>query len=116
MKAGWPITLVAVLAAGCAQSRFQNDPRAALVGPDYLDYIQEYPRDRDTQYYYPAFRVDGLTNRAESFADTQNAGPADIQRLLTIIPPMPPSVQEIEGKGWPELEREGIPVFLPKQE
>lgn len=111
MKAGWPLVLVTVLAAGCAQSRFQNDPRAAVVGPDYLDYIEEYPRDRDTQYYYPGFTVDGLPNRGDPFAETQNAGPAGIQRLLITIPPMPPSVQNLEGKGWPELEREGIPVF-----
>jgi hypothetical protein len=29
---------------------------------------------------------------------------------------MPPSVQAIEGKGWPELERKGLPLFLPKQQ
>jgi hypothetical protein len=117
MKAGWQIAVLAVLAGGCAtQSRFQNDPRAAIVGPDYLVYIEQYPRDRDTQYYYPAFTIGALLNWVDPSPRTQNAGADEIQRLLTIIPPIPSSVQQIQGKGWSELEREGMPLFLPKQE
>jgi hypothetical protein len=114
-QAGWQITLIALLAAGCAQSRFQHDPRAAGIGPDYLDYIQQYPRDRDTQYYYPEFAVDGMTNRAELYSGAPTPEAAHIQPLLTVLPPVPRSVQAIEGKGWPELEREGMPMFLPPQ-
>jgi hypothetical protein len=117
MKAGMQVALLAVLAAGCVHpSRFQNDPRAAVVGPDYLDYIQEYPRDQDTQYYYPAFGINGMTHGRDLFADVPDTVPADIQRLQTIIPPMPLLVRDTEGKGWPELERKGIPLFLPKQQ
>jgi hypothetical protein len=115
MKAGWQIVLAVLLASGCAPSRFQNDPRAAGVGPDYLDDIEQYPRDRATQYYYPGFTLQGLTNWADPSPATPPPGLADIQRLLIILPPMPPSVQAIEGKGWPELEREGMPAFLPQQ-
>ena len=109
------MAVIATLAVGCAHpSRFQNDPRAAVVGPDYLDYIQKYPRDRDTQYYYPAFGVYGTTNRGDLLAALPSAVPADIQALQTIIPPMSPSVQAIEGAGWPTLEQKGMPLFLPK--
>ena len=117
MKAGLQIALVAVLTAGCAHpSWHENDPRAAVVGPAYLDYIDQYPRDRDTQYYYPSFTVVGLTNWADPVAGIQSVVSLDVQQLETTIPPMPPSVQAIEGKGWPELERKGIPMFLPKQQ
>ena len=117
MKAGLQAVMLVILATGCTHpSRYQNDPRAAVVGPDYLDYIDEYPRDRDTQYYYPAFRIQELTNWADPLVGTQGVASLDIQRLETTIPPMPPSVQAIEGKGWPELERKGIPMFLPKQQ
>ena len=116
MKVGMQVALLAVLAAGCVHpSPYQNDPRAAVVGPAYLDYIDKYPRDCVTQYYYPGFGVSGLTRQGDLFAGTPNAVPADIQRLETVIPPMPPSVQAVEGKGWPELERKGMPLFLSKQ-
>ena len=113
-QAGWPIALVAVLAAGCAPSRFQNDPRAAGVGPYYLE-VMDHPRDRATQYYYPEFRVAGMTNQPEPSLGAPNPELAKVQRLLTVIPPTPPSVQAIQGQGWPELERQGMPVFLPPQ-
>jgi hypothetical protein len=117
MKAGLQVLLVVVLTAGCAQqSRFHNDPRAAVLGPDYLDYIDKHPRDRDTQYCYPAFTVRGLTNWVDPLVGMQSVASPDVQRLETIIPPMLPEVQAIEGKGWPELERKGLPVFLPKQQ
>ena len=117
MKAGLQIALIALVAGGCAQPTwFQNDPRAAVVGPDYLDYIQQHPRDRATQYYYPAFTIAGLTNWTNPLADMPSTAPTKVQQLLTVIPTMSPSVLAIEGKGWPELERKGMPLFLPKQQ
>ncbi len=115
MKAGWTILLISGLAAGCAHpSRYQHDSRAAVVGPDYLDYVDQYPRDRDTQYYYPVFKVGGDRERGELFPEPENAAPFEIKRLLIAVPPAPPAVQAIEGKGWPELEREGIPFFFDR--
>jgi len=109
------MALIVTLAAGCAQpSRFQNDPRAAVVGPDYLDYIEQYPRDRDTQRDYPAFGISGSPSRKDQFAGLPSTLPTNIQQLQTDIPPMPPSVQAIEGTGWQQLEQKGMPLFLPK--
>ena len=117
MKADMLVALVVILTAGCTQpSRHLNDPRAAVVGPVYLDYIDQYPRDRDTQYYYPAFTLHGLTNWADPLAGRPSAASPDVQRLETTIPPMLAEVQAIEGKGWPELERKGLPVFLPTEQ
>jgi hypothetical protein len=118
MRIVLPVAIAALLTAGCAQpSRFQSDPRAAAVGPDYLDYLQKYPMDEATQYYYPSFKVSSAPERRHLYADLQEAVPADIQRLQTVIPPLPPLVKATEGKGWPELERNGgMPLFLPKQE
>jgi hypothetical protein len=109
MKIGMQMALVAVLLAGCsAPSRFKNDPRAAVVGPDYLDYIVQYPMDRDTQYYYPDFRLAGVTSKVGS--SMQSPGfPANVDALLTQTPKPTPAVMESEGKGWPELEHDGIP-------
>ena len=87
-----------------------------MVGPVYLDYIDQYPRDRDTQYYYPSFTLNSLTNWPDPLEGSQSVVSLDVQKLETTIPPMSPSVQAIEGKGWPELERKGIPMFLPKQQ
>ncbi len=117
MKAGLQIAFVALLAGGCVHStRFQNDPRAAVVGPKYLDYMQQYPMDRVTQYYYPTFGVSGAPHRGDLFAGIPDTVPPEVQRLETVIPLLPPSVQAIEGKGWPELERKGLPLFLSRQE
>ncbi len=113
MKAKFSIVAMALLLAGCAQpSRFQHDPRAAVVGPAYLDYIQEYPRDRATQYYYPSFGISGFAGQKDLLAGMPSATPADIRKLETVIPPMTPEARQTEGKGWPELEHKGIPVFL----
>ncbi len=107
------MALVAVLVAGCAESRFKNDPRAALVGPDYLDYIAQYPRDRDTQFYYPHFVVAGAQNLEEPSFGPSDPSLASLQALLITLPEVPPAVQKIEGKGWPELERKGMPFSAP---
>jgi hypothetical protein len=110
MKTGLQIAFVALLVAGCAApSRFTNDPRAAVVGPDYLDYIEQHPMDRDTQYYYPDFGA-AETNSAQALsAEGPGSVPANIHALMTRTAKESPSVQRIEGQGWAELERKGIP-------
>ena len=113
MKTRFPLALMAtllVVLTGCsAPSKFKNDPRAAVVGPDFLDYIEQYPMDRDTQYYYPHF---GLAD-AKPLDIPSNEGsssfPQNVSALMIQTPKPAPSVSEIEGKGWPKLERRGIP-------
>jgi hypothetical protein len=111
MKAELQIALIAILLTGCAaESRFTNDPRAAVVGPAYLDYIEEFPRDLDTQYYYPVLTVrDGLPQTPA--ANLPSALPPEVDRLMMTRPHAAPLVQATEGKGWPELEQRGIPLF-----
>jgi len=108
MKA-FSILAVVLIFAGCSTpSKYADDPRAASVGPDYLDYIDQHPRDRDTQYYYPLFGVSGFTNEID-----YNFPPFDtyseFKPLLTQIPEPSEHVKEITGKGWPQLEHEGKP-------
>jgi len=105
--------LSALVLTGCSHaSRFASDPRAALVGPAYLDYIVENPRDLDTQFYYPAF-----TTRADENGSAQPQGvigaaiPATITALMIDIPQPSQNVHDSAGKGYPELERDGIPLF-----
>ena len=103
------ILALALLGSGCATSKFANDPRAFLVGPDYLDYIAQYPRDRDTQYYYPVLTLRGLTN----WVDPNSTLPtpsfeARIDALLVPIPNPTEKVKENTGKGWARLERKGV--------
>lgn len=101
-----------LLAAGCsAPSKFAHDPRAAVVGPDYLDYIYQYPRDRDTQYYYPVLTVGNLTNWVDPSSDlAKSASASAISSLIIDVPEPPEAVKQITGKGWPRLEKEGIPI------
>ena len=105
------IVALALLGSGCATSKFANDRRAFLVGPDYLDYIARYPRDRDTQYYYPVLTVRGLTH----WVDPHSTLPApsfgsSIDALLVPIPEPTEEVKRITGTGWAHLERAGIPM------
>ena len=113
MKTGLQIAFVALLVAGCAgPSRFKNDPRAAVVGPDYLDYIERYPKDGDTQYYYPrlaATEANSASSAEAPSVDGPGSVPANIHALMTQTAKESPSVQRIEGKGWAELQRKGIP-------
>lgn len=105
--------LLGLLAAGCSfkTSRFAHDPRAAVVGPAYLDYINQYPRDRDTQYYYPVLTERGLTNWSDvSLELAKSSPPPAISRLMIDIPQASPKVQRITGKGWHKLEKQGIPI------
>ncbi len=109
MKTGLQIAFVASLVAGCAApSHFKNDPRAAVVGPNYLDYIEHYPRDRDTQYYYPHLAATEAKTAEASSAEGPGSVPANIHALMTRTAKESPSVQKIEGEGWPELQRKGI--------
>jgi hypothetical protein len=111
MKLELPMALVAVLLAGCAQqSRFTNDPRAAMVGPAYLDSIEQYPRDRTTQYYYPVFAMRDAVP-VEPPANVSSSVPAEVQQLLNTRPKPAASVLATQGEGWPELEQTGIPFF-----
>jgi hypothetical protein len=103
------IVVLGLVATGCStSSKYVNDPRAAVVGPAYLDYIDQYPRDRDTQFYYPLFAVSGYTNEVDYTAPT-SAETAEFKPLLTQIPPVSEEIREITGKGWPKLEQIGKP-------
>lgn len=103
------ILVLALAASGCAtKSKYAGDPRAAVVGPAYLDYIDQYPRDRDTQYYYPGFGVSGFTNEVDYSLPPSDTY-SEFKPLLTQIPQRSEEVKEITGKGWPELERIGKP-------
>jgi len=113
MKTRFPLTWMApllVVLVGCSSpSKFKNDPRAAVVGPDFLDYIEQYPMDRDTQYYYPHFGVADAKSLEAFVNEGSNSVPQNVSALMIQTPKPAPSVSEIEGKGWPELERDGIP-------
>lgn len=104
------IIALALVAAGCAPaSRFAHDPRAAVVGPEYLDDIVEFPRDRITQYYYPVFTVDGLTNGPTAYSSESHAQFGQgVDALLIDLPEPSEAAKEATGKGWPELQRKGI--------
>ena len=98
---------LALLVSGCASpSRFANDPRSARVGPAYLEAIASYPRDKDTQLYYPMFAVHEPTT-------SQDSGEPRAEALLIDIPEPTAAGSENQGKGWPDLERTGMPLFSP---
>jgi hypothetical protein len=103
---------LALLAAGCSSpSKYAHDPRAAVVGPDYLDYIDQYPRDLDTQYYYPVLTEGGLTNWVDPSANLpKSASASAVDGLIINVPHPTEAVKNSTGKGWPRLEKEGIPI------
>ena len=96
--------------AGCAgQGRFKNDPRAAVVGPDYLDYIEQYPMDRETRYHYPPrIGFTGAKGVEAPSVDGPSSFTAKVQALMTLTAKVPPAVQKTDGIGWAKLERQGI--------
>jgi hypothetical protein len=105
--------LLALSVVGCSSaSRFALDPRAAVVGPAYLDYMAEFPRDRATELYYPAF-TSGSVEPGASPATvlTGAAVPANVASLLIDIPQPKQNAKDSAGKGYPELERTGIRLF-----
>jgi hypothetical protein len=115
MKATGLICIVSLL-AGCAKSRFASDPRAAVVGPAYLDYIVENPPDRDTQFYCPAFTIGGLHNWADPSLGLSNTSPTEISALLINLPAPTQKVKDLTGKGYPDLERKGVRLFTALQD
>jgi hypothetical protein len=95
------MALTALILSGCAHQPgpYANDPRCQglrpislypwvhITGPNYLDYVMEYPRDRDTEMYRPSIYLQGVRARyLDPFPAPTNA-PSEIQALLTPIPP-----------------------------
>jgi hypothetical protein len=102
---------LAIVLSGCASrtNKYANDPRAHCVGAAYLDYIDEYPPDRDTQFFYPSFFVvSGAKDVSEPAPTPQDQ---QIQPLLTVRPEPTQEVKAITGQGWPKLESTGVPFF-----
>ena len=99
--------------AGCATtSKFAFDPRAAVLGPDYLDYIAQYPPDRDTEYYYPSFTISGMQNWVVPYSSAQETSSlSGVAALLTRMPEPSQAVKDITGQGYPSLEQAGLPLF-----
>jgi hypothetical protein len=110
MKVMSSVLLILCL-TGCA-SKYSSNPGAALIGPGYLDTIADYPRDRDTQYYYPGFAIRDFELSAEASAPLPkpDLSPA-VAALLTQIPEPSQHVKDITGKGYPCLEETGIRLF-----
>jgi|ERR1017187_7557264 hypothetical protein len=98
--------IIALSIAGCAtKSKFANDPRAEVIGPDYLDYIVKYPPNKDTEFYAPWFTVDG--RQSEPSYGVQNTHPLEID-----VQTPSQAVRDISGKGYPLLEqRSGLLVL-----
>jgi hypothetical protein len=106
------IMAVALVATGCSTSKYANDPRAFLVGPDYLDSIDQFPRDHDTQFYYPLFSVNGMTNWVDPYHSLSKPSPeSKIHPLEIEVPEPTKEVQAITGNGWAHLEHTGIPMW-----
>jgi hypothetical protein len=103
--------LLAIGFTGCA-SKYSTNPGAAVIGPDYLDTIAAYPRDRTTQYYYPGFHIRDfeLTLDASTPLPKPDLSPA-VADLLLQIPEPTQHVKDITGKGYPCLEKTGIRLF-----
>ena len=107
------LLLLSLSLVGCSSpSRFGSDPRAALVGPAFLDYMAEFPRDRDTEFFYPSFTSrSGESSVAPSTVLTDTGVPPSVAALLIDIPQPNPNVEGCAGKGYPELERTVIRLF-----
>jgi hypothetical protein len=107
--------LLALSVAGCSSPnphRYALDPRAALVGPAYLDYMAEFPRDRDTECFYPSFTSRSVETAAHPTTAFADAGvPPAVAALLIDIPQPNPNVDGCAGTGYPKLERTGIRLF-----
>jgi hypothetical protein len=87
--------LICLALAGCETSKHANDPRAKgteqsiyQIGQfklNYLDYIDQYPRDKDTERYLPVITLNGEPiPDAEKGLPIAGAGvPPEIERLLS---------------------------------
>ena len=103
------LLLLTVVVSGCCHSRYANDPRAAIVGPAYLDYIADYPRDCATEYYYPTFHLSGVTHPPVEPLPVTLSSATDA--LLIQRPPESDRVRSETGEGYPHLECKGIRLF-----
>lgn len=106
---------LALYLTGCA-SRYSSDPRAAVVGPAYLDFIAEYPRDHATQYYYPSFEIRNFELEPALTVPMSSAAGPKVSVLLADIPEPSPRVKDITGKGYPSLEQTGLRLFTRQAE
>lgn len=109
------LSLLALSVAGCSSpnpNRYAWDPRAALVGPAYLEYMAEFPRDRDTEFFYPSFTSRSVETAVPASTPLTGAAvPPAVAALLIDIPQPNPNVDGCEGKGYPKLEKTGIRLF-----
>ena len=103
---------LALCLTGCAAGKYSSHPGAAVVGPGYLETIAKYPRDFDTQYFYPGFRIHdfGLSADASMPLPKPDLSP-EVAALLTELPVPSRHVMAITGKGYPSLEMTGIRLF-----
>jgi hypothetical protein len=110
---GIGLIMMVLSLAGCATtSKYAFDPRAAVIGPDYLDYIAQYPRDRDTEFYYPSFTISGMQHWVVPYSSAQETSSlSGVSALLTHMPAPSPAVKDITGRGYPSLEKAGLPLF-----
>jgi hypothetical protein len=110
---GIGLIIMVLSLAGCATtSKFAFDPRAAVLGPDYLDYIAQHPRDRDTEYYYPSFTISGMEKWVVPYSSAQETSSSSgVTALLTDMPEPSPAVKDLAGQGYPSLEKAGLPLF-----
>jgi len=102
------LLLLSVAFSGCS-TQYAHDPRAAVVGPAYLEYIANHPRDCSTEYYYPSFRLTDDVVPPPQPIPLTTVPPTDA--LLIRRPPATKHAQREAGKGYPHLEAKGIPVF-----
>jgi hypothetical protein len=109
------LACVAMVLAGCAESPYAHDPRAAVVGPAYLDYIAEYPPDRATQLYYPSFALRDMAATTGAVVPFPVPPHSAVDALIVERPAESKKVQEITGTGFPDLESTGIRVFTSAQ-
>ncbi len=91
-----PFPLVLCLAlVGCETSKHANDPRVKgteqsvyKIGVEtlnYLDYIDQYPRDEDTEKYLPVITLNGhpIPDKEQNSPIPGAGVPPEVERLLS---------------------------------